>query len=489
MRSIYSPFSVFRHLDFWSVAAHGGDDNGGGGNGGSGDNKSSSQPAAAAPAPAPAPKPAATPTFKNLTEASKAGYHGQAVNIAGKGLQKVSFGDKSYDKKMASASASAKQPSVGTSNSKASSNYTSPGQSGQDFATQFKADPSAFMPPVPGPGSNKVNSAVENLKNALTPFDNKEYVGGDLIDTSLPSPGADDEFQERFRTQKIAAAADPYGGSTQSGAVLTSQATDMLDSAGASAQDYVDAVDAFGARLDKPATGLAAISPVLNFLGQMDDRRAYEQLTGDYEPSGVARMLGIADSTTVRYVPVMEGGQIVGSLSVDASGNPVAYTGSRTDNPVIMDPTVDKEAAMAQIRRPDAVAGGSNASDDGPGYSIDLTSGDGAAVSGDVDPCPEGYRMNPETNVCEIDPFQEPFPVTPSPIIPTPPGSGTVPPGTVPPGTVLPLSAYTAASPYTLPSLLPQGQSTFTVPTPNVQPITVAQQTATGLAGLPFRRS
>ena len=45
-----------------------------------------------------------TPTFKSLSEAAKAGYHGQAVNIAGKGKQKVSFGDKSYDKKMAAAS-------------------------------------------------------------------------------------------------------------------------------------------------------------------------------------------------------------------------------------------------------------------------------------------------------------------------------------------------------------------------------------------------
>jgi len=45
-----------------------------------------------------------TPTFKSLSEAAKAGYHGQSVNIAGKGKQKVSFGDKSYDKKMAAAS-------------------------------------------------------------------------------------------------------------------------------------------------------------------------------------------------------------------------------------------------------------------------------------------------------------------------------------------------------------------------------------------------
>lgn len=480
MRSIYNPFSVVRHLDFWSMAAHGGDDSG---SSSSSDNGSSSNNSS--PAPAPAPTPAAPPTFKNLTEASKAGYHGQAVNIAGKGLQKVSFGDKSYDKKMASASASAKKPSVGTSSNKASNKasntYTSPGQSGQDFATQFKANPSAFMPPAPGPGSNKVNSALQDLKNTLTPFDNKEYVGGDLIDTSRPVPGVDKEFQERFRTQKIAAAADPYGMSTQSGAVLTNEATDMLDSAGASAQDYVDAVDAFGARLDAPATGLAAISPFFGgiaALGEMDQRRAYEQLTGDYRPSGIARVLGIADSTTTRYVPVMDGGQIVGSLSVDASGNPVAYTGSRPENATIMDPTINKEAAMGLIRGPEPLFGSaSNDSDDGPGYGMDLTA---VGDSGDVDPCPEGYRMNPETNVCEIDPFETPFPT-----------QGPMPanPGTPPFSLTAATSPYMAASPYTLPSLLPQGQPTFTVPTPTVQPITIAQQTATGLAGLPFRRS
>ena len=52
-----------------------------------------------------------TPTFKSLSEAAKAGYHGQAVNIAGKGKQKVSFGDKSYDKKMAAASNAASKSS------------------------------------------------------------------------------------------------------------------------------------------------------------------------------------------------------------------------------------------------------------------------------------------------------------------------------------------------------------------------------------------
>ena len=53
-----------------------------------------------------------TPTFKNLTQAARAGYHGQTVNIAGKGRQKVAFSDKSYDSKMARASATAAPSTV-----------------------------------------------------------------------------------------------------------------------------------------------------------------------------------------------------------------------------------------------------------------------------------------------------------------------------------------------------------------------------------------
>jgi hypothetical protein len=48
-----------------------------------------------------------TPTFKSLSEASKAGYHGKAVNIEGKGLQKVEFADDSYNIQMSNASAAA----------------------------------------------------------------------------------------------------------------------------------------------------------------------------------------------------------------------------------------------------------------------------------------------------------------------------------------------------------------------------------------------
>jgi hypothetical protein len=41
-----------------------------------------------------------TKTYNSLAEAAKDGQHGQSVNIAGKGVQKVSFGDASYDAKM-----------------------------------------------------------------------------------------------------------------------------------------------------------------------------------------------------------------------------------------------------------------------------------------------------------------------------------------------------------------------------------------------------
>ena len=48
---------------------------------------------------------AKAPTFKSLTKAAEAGYHGKTVNIEGKGLQKVAFADKEYDKRMAKRSA------------------------------------------------------------------------------------------------------------------------------------------------------------------------------------------------------------------------------------------------------------------------------------------------------------------------------------------------------------------------------------------------
>ena len=54
-----------------------------------------------------------TPTFNNLTAAANAGYHGQAVNIAGQGLQTVEFADSSYNNQMSNASAAASNDTPG----------------------------------------------------------------------------------------------------------------------------------------------------------------------------------------------------------------------------------------------------------------------------------------------------------------------------------------------------------------------------------------
>ena len=63
----------------------GGGDEGGSGGGGGGSDK----------------------TYDSLSEAARDGQHGKAVNIKGKGRQKVEFADKSYDKKMSTASSKA----------------------------------------------------------------------------------------------------------------------------------------------------------------------------------------------------------------------------------------------------------------------------------------------------------------------------------------------------------------------------------------------
>jgi hypothetical protein len=75
MRDIFSVLRDYRLF--------GNDDEGGGGGGGS------------------------DKTYDSLADAAKDGQHGKAVNIKGKGLQKVEFADKSYNQRMATVSANA----------------------------------------------------------------------------------------------------------------------------------------------------------------------------------------------------------------------------------------------------------------------------------------------------------------------------------------------------------------------------------------------
>ena len=66
-----------------------------------------------------------TPTFNTLAEASEAGFHGQAVNIAGQGLQKVEFADESYNETMAARSDAANASGSGSAATTTSAASTS----------------------------------------------------------------------------------------------------------------------------------------------------------------------------------------------------------------------------------------------------------------------------------------------------------------------------------------------------------------------------
>ena len=79
----------------------------------------------------PKPSSSGTKTYSSLAEAAADGKHGQAVNIAGKGVQKVEFADKSYDDKMKKKSDKAKTTTITTTTTtKKSSNKSSGGKTG-----------------------------------------------------------------------------------------------------------------------------------------------------------------------------------------------------------------------------------------------------------------------------------------------------------------------------------------------------------------------
>lgn len=310
------------------------------------------------------------------------------------------------------------------------------------FAEQFKNDPTANMPGSP-----------RNLQDEV-------------------------DFQERMMRQNIAAAIDPYGQSTATDSNLTDRAVDMLNKGNMSKEQYEQAVKDLGARLDQPRFGDSGLgkmfeaSPLgqgLDYLGDMNQRRAYEKLTGQYEPGFLASVFtNYGDGE--RQVPVFDNGQVIGALGVDAAGNIINYTGEHSDTAQVFDETVDAEKAKDYTR---VYEMGDPSRLDGSDNNDRQRAEDGEDGGAEEPTCPEGYIFDSEENACVLDPFQQPFPEAPTT------GGGTY--------TAPALSPYTSVSPVTLPSLVPGQQPAFVVPTPTAQPITVAAQTPVGLASL--RRS
>ena len=180
------------------------------------------------------------------------------------------------------------------------------------------------------------------------------------------------------------------------------------------------------------------------------------------------------EDTANRFTPE-DGKEYVGGVLVDSDGNEVNSFYEDLLNRLT--PNDGKEYVDGVLV--DSAPSGGGADGDADYTNAPPPSGGGGssapveeiiAVEEEVDPCPEGYMMDPETKTCVIDPFQTPFAEAPvmQPSLPAPTGA-----------------AYTGVNPLmALPTLAPGPQSGFAVPTPTIQPITVGQQ---GLASLPVR--
>ena len=341
------------------------------------------------------------------------------------------------------------------------------------------APPVKASPVVPVKKSGITSGLDPNAKVDLYNFANQ-------FDPSKDMPGSprnlqqEEDLQERMMRQNIAAAIDPYGQSTATDSNLTSRAVDMLNKGNMSKEQYEQSVKNLGLRLDQPRFGDSGLgkmfeaSPLgqgLDYLGDMNQRRAYEKLTGQYEPGFLASVFtNYGDGE--RQVPVFDNGQVIGALGVDAAGNIINYTGEHSDTAEVFDETVDAQKAKDYTKVYDM--GDPSRLDGSDNNDRQRAGAEDGEEGGAQDPtCPEGYIFDSEENACVLDPFQSPFPEAPTT------GGGTY--------TAPALSPYTNVAPVTLPSLMPVQQQQYMVPAPNVQPITVAAQTPVGLASL--RRS
>jgi hypothetical protein len=440
------------------LVTFGGDDSGGGSSGGGSSDSGSSSSSGGSSSSAPAPsKKKDPPTFKNLTEASKAGYHGQAVNIGGK-LQKVEFAKGSYNDKMKKVSAAAnKKSTVGSlsaaeSSAKKSSSASTSKSSGKKTTggTEYTVGKNTFYDSImsgdfdaesllPPTGTDTGDKLSKPYKPPSSISSSAQKNAGYLGVPDKPTNELE-EFQKRFYAQSVGAAADPGGASTATGVIVSDAGQKMLDDANMTGEQYIKAVQDLGKSLDDPrfgegvvgqAAGSSLVGQGLDYLADMNKRRAYEQLTGQYDPTIGGKIMGYGSKDVRRVVPVFKDGTIVGSLQVDKDGKAISYTGDRDPSAAPLDPSVtDWESKIA----PPPVQQGES-TDDGQGAAAQ------EVVKEPEDPCPEGYRMNPETKQCELDPFQTPFP---DPI--TGGGGAVVPAG---------LTPYTQIAPVTLGQLQP----------------------------------
>ena len=116
------------------------------------------------------------PSFKSLKDAAEAGYHGKAVNIEGKGVQKVSFEDTAYNKEMARRSAAASGGGGSGSSSSSGARNT-----GKGFIETLKS--------IPGGIVNDISMGF-----SANPFANRDKQRENLAAKGYTSAQIDDYF-------------------------------------------------------------------------------------------------------------------------------------------------------------------------------------------------------------------------------------------------------------------------------------------------------
>lgn len=480
-----------------------GEPSGGGGGGGSSSSDSGSSSSSSSS------KKDETPTFKNLTEASKAGYHGQAVNIEGKGLQKVEFEDKEYEKKMAVASKKANNPNIAdqfyeppkddstssvkpkpkpvtttTSDDKKKNVKVKSGDSlskiaadnntsvasivaanpeitnvntisvGQDLVVPTDTGESTYAAGIGASGSGDVTrnddgsisvatgtrestelipvetGGVEPITTTVNTAETTTYKPGQLTESATAAGTA---------TTSTAAAAPQDGGEKKPNifgygyynreGVWIPPDIDMIDGGGPGISGQV-----FGS-----SGGIDADRDFGNDDGYVEDWEAEAAAKAGKFKYGIGAASNAVGATP--YGSGIDPTGIAGMIHGEAMETPLFGPGKS-----MTQEQVDAYMADVSKRSQEAMEAQQqkiNESDDGPTEVV--------AVE-DVqpeDPCPEGYKFDAEKGQCVIDPFQTPFPDTPTTTPTTPIG---VLPGTVSPSG---LSPYTQIGPLTLGQLQP----------------------------------
>ena len=135
-------------------------------------------------------------------------------------------------------------------------------------------------------------------------------------------------------------------------------------------------------------------------------QQVFDQIMGTNKTGafqGMMQKAGLAGTPT-QFEPVYDKqGNLVGSAGMDAEGNVVSYSGDRTAN-LADGPVKDRVDAMNEINQ------------GGPGDGPDIP-------EIEMDPCPEGFVMDAETNVCvpvegPDDPVDPDDPDDPPPYVP-----------------------------------------------------------------------